>query len=351
VSAVRLCALGLELVPESPLSHMSDMADGPVGRSAARCVAPHALLPHGVYRAARPQGAHLGAQTAFPHPAVPPRQPDPPPMWPATPGRPARRDDGLAHLGPDAQCPLPPPRLGARGRMGRGRPPLGAHPAALPLPGAGLAYGLPRQGPRGLTPGLPHRGVALCSSGCSAWVPHRLPPSARPALWPGVGSLHQATVRRTTPGARGPGTLSPPHRDGQSSPPGGARWPRTLHVSPSAPRQSGADHDAGGPGVYPAFAAPSRAPRLPAPAACGFLANRWKARALRQCRHLRGQPTAPPPPEKPSAVEWRRQRTGIDLTQCPQCGHGPLVRRPLHPLPVLAPSPEASSEVPVWDSS
>src|SRR4029450_4493307 len=48
-SAGRLCALGLELVPESPLSHMSDMADGPVGRSAARCVAPHALLPHGVY--------------------------------------------------------------------------------------------------------------------------------------------------------------------------------------------------------------------------------------------------------------------------------------------------------------
>ena len=83
----------------------------------------------------------------------------------------------------------------------------------------------------------------------------------------------------------------------------------------------------------------------------GFLANRCKARALRQCRHLLGQPTDPPPPEKPSAVEWMRQRTGIDLTQCPQCGHGPLVRSPLHPLPVLAPSPEASSEVPVWDSS
>ena len=83
----------------------------------------------------------------------------------------------------------------------------------------------------------------------------------------------------------------------------------------------------------------------------GFLANRCKARALRQCRHLLGQPTAPPPPEKPRAVEWMRQRTGIDLTQCPQCGHGPLVRSPLHPLPVLAPSPEASSEGPVWDSS
>jgi hypothetical protein len=31
----------------------------------------------------------------------------------------------------------------------------------------------------------------------------------------------------------------------------------------------------------------------------GFLANRCKARALRQCRHLLGQPTDPPPPEKP----------------------------------------------------
>ena len=29
-------------------------------------------------------------------------------------------------------------------------------------------------------------------------------------------------------------------------------------------------HDAGGPGVYPAFSAPYRAPRLPAPAACGL---------------------------------------------------------------------------------
>ena len=83
----------------------------------------------------------------------------------------------------------------------------------------------------------------------------------------------------------------------------------------------------------------------------GFLANRCKARALRQCRHLLGQPTEPPPREQPSAVEWMRQRTGIDLTQCPQCGHGPLVRSPLPPLTVLAPSQEASPEVPIWDSS
>jgi hypothetical protein len=83
----------------------------------------------------------------------------------------------------------------------------------------------------------------------------------------------------------------------------------------------------------------------------GFLANRWKARALRQCRHLLGHPTDPPPREKPRAVEWRRQRTGSDLTQGPQCGHGPLMRSPLHPRTVGVPSQEALAQVPIWDSS
>jgi hypothetical protein len=83
----------------------------------------------------------------------------------------------------------------------------------------------------------------------------------------------------------------------------------------------------------------------------GFLANRCKARALRQCRALLGQPIEPPPREKPNAVEWMRQRTGIDLTQCPQCGHGPLMRSPLPPLTVRAPSQETPLKVPTWDSS
>jgi hypothetical protein len=61
----------------------------------------------------------------------------------------------------------------------------------------------------------------------------------------------------------------------------------------------------------------------------GFLANRCKARALRQCRQRRGQPPALPPREQLNAVEWRRQRTGIDITQCPPCGSRPLVRQPL----------------------
>jgi putative transposase len=83
----------------------------------------------------------------------------------------------------------------------------------------------------------------------------------------------------------------------------------------------------------------------------GFLANRCKAHSLRQCRQLLGQSPEPPPREQPSAVEWMRQRTGIDLTQCPQCGHGPLVRSPLPPLSVLGPSREAPREAPIWDSS
>jgi hypothetical protein len=83
----------------------------------------------------------------------------------------------------------------------------------------------------------------------------------------------------------------------------------------------------------------------------GFLANRCKARALRQCRHLLGQPTQPPPREKPSALEWMRQRTGIDITQCPHCGHGPLVRTPLPSLTALEPTHEDPPEVPVVDSS
>jgi hypothetical protein len=83
----------------------------------------------------------------------------------------------------------------------------------------------------------------------------------------------------------------------------------------------------------------------------GFLANRCKARALGPWRPLLGQPTALLPREQPSAVEWMQQRTGIDMTQGPHCGHGPLVRSPLHPLIVLGPSREDPLEVPIVDSS
>lgn len=79
----------------------------------------------------------------------------------------------------------------------------------------------------------------------------------------------------------------------------------------------------------------------------GFLANRCKAKALRQCRHLLNQP-APPRPQKKTVAEWMWQLTGTDLTRCPQCGHGPLHRIPLTALP-----PRVGRRVvpPVWDSS
>jgi hypothetical protein len=80
----------------------------------------------------------------------------------------------------------------------------------------------------------------------------------------------------------------------------------------------------------------------------GFLANRCKARALRQCRQLLGQPPALPPREQPSAVEWMRQRTGIDLTQCPHCGYGPLVRQPLLLSHRPGAEPRGPPAVPTW---
>jgi len=64
----------------------------------------------------------------------------------------------------------------------------------------------------------------------------------------------------------------------------------------------------------------------------GFLANRHKARTLRRCRELLGQPAEPPQRSSKSVVQWMQEVTGIDLTQCPHCGARPLVRLPLPPL-------------------
>ena len=55
----------------------------------------------------------------------------------------------------------------------------------------------------------------------------------------------------------------------------------------------------------------------------GFLANRCKARALRQCRHLLGQSADPPTRCTKTVVEWMRQCMGTDITRCPSCGYGP----------------------------
>jgi Putative transposase/Transposase zinc-binding domain len=79
----------------------------------------------------------------------------------------------------------------------------------------------------------------------------------------------------------------------------------------------------------------------------GFLANRCKAQALRQCRQLLHQPE-PPRPQKKTVAEWVWQWTGTDVTRCPHCGHGPLQRIPLVALPPRAGHPVVP---PVLDSS
>jgi hypothetical protein len=79
----------------------------------------------------------------------------------------------------------------------------------------------------------------------------------------------------------------------------------------------------------------------------GFLANRCKAQALRQCRHLLDQP-APPKPQKKTVAEWLWQLSGTDVTRCPQCGHRPLQRLPLAALPPKTGRPVVP---PLWDSS
>ena len=83
----------------------------------------------------------------------------------------------------------------------------------------------------------------------------------------------------------------------------------------------------------------------------GFLANRHKARALRRCRELLGQPAEPPPRRPQSVIQWMQEVTGIDLTQCPHCGSRPLVRLPLPPLSTRVASRGTPGEVPIYDSS
>jgi Putative transposase/Transposase zinc-binding domain len=83
----------------------------------------------------------------------------------------------------------------------------------------------------------------------------------------------------------------------------------------------------------------------------GFLANRHKARILRRCRELLGQPAEPPPRRPKSVVQWMQEVTGIDLTQCPHCGARPLIRLPLPSLSTPPASRGTPVEVPIYDSS
>jgi hypothetical protein len=63
----------------------------------------------------------------------------------------------------------------------------------------------------------------------------------------------------------------------------------------------------------------------------GFLANRCKGRALRQCRQLCGLTPEPPHRAPQTVAQWLSHLRGMDITRCPQCGAGPLQRTPLAP--------------------
>jgi hypothetical protein len=83
----------------------------------------------------------------------------------------------------------------------------------------------------------------------------------------------------------------------------------------------------------------------------GFLANRHKARPVRRCRALLGQPSEPLPRHPKSVVQWMPEVTGIDLTPCPPCGARPRIRLPLPPLSTPTASRGTPVEVPIDDSS
>ena len=63
----------------------------------------------------------------------------------------------------------------------------------------------------------------------------------------------------------------------------------------------------------------------------GFLANRCKSRALRQCRPLCGQSPEPPRRVPKTVAQWIHHLRGREITRCPQCGASPLQRTPLAP--------------------
>jgi hypothetical protein len=68
----------------------------------------------------------------------------------------------------------------------------------------------------------------------------------------------------------------------------------------------------------------------------GFLANRCKKRLLPRCRELLG--LCPDPPEVPSETMQERmlRLTGVDLTECPCCKRGHMIR--VAQLPMLLPT-------------
>ncbi len=51
------------------------------------------------------------------------------------------------------------------------------------------------------------------------------------------------------------------------------------------------------------------------------------------CQHQLLGVEPPPPSEARTTAEWVLHLTGTDLTRCPRCGHGSLIRIELRPRP------------------
>ncbi len=62
----------------------------------------------------------------------------------------------------------------------------------------------------------------------------------------------------------------------------------------------------------------------------GLLASRHKRENLARCRQLLAVPPAEPQEDK-TVAQWILQLTGHDITRCPQCGYGPLLRVEIEP--------------------
>ena len=70
----------------------------------------------------------------------------------------------------------------------------------------------------------------------------------------------------------------------------------------------------------------------------GFLANRCKKQDLARCRELLGLDAALPEISEETLHERMLRLTGVDITQCPHCKQGHMVRvqeLPMHSACVL----------------
>ena len=324
---------------------------GAVGRGPQSRVAACALFPPGVYRAPRPQLPHPGLQAAPLDTAVQRCQPDARPVWAPQPRRADRVHHGLAYLGSDLRGAFPCPlrHRGRRAFLQRGA--LDRCRSPLPLSGAGLEHSLSRQVLRGVGPGRLHRrwplpegppalgipeGFAQLRDQLYAkeWVVYAKAPFAGPAhVLDYIGRYtHRVAIANHRLLDVRDGWVRFAYRNRRQ---GNRVQTMTLDADEFIRR-------------FLLHVLPRGFMRL---RHYGFLANRHKARTLRRCRELLGQPSEPPPRRAKSVVQWMQEVTGIDLTQCPHCGARPLIRLPLPPRSTPAASRGIPVEVPIYDSS